>query len=94
MEKFRCSFIIPKSSSVAAFVKKMVDKLYLRKEKKELELLKSSAEERYLHFLTDYPGLVQRVPQYHIASYLGITPESLSRIRSKLAKNKFLILDQ
>lgn len=68
------------------FAKGMADKLFYRKEKKELELLKYSAEERYRHFLLDFPGLSQRVPQYHIASFLGITPESLSRIRSKLSK--------
>lgn len=68
------------------FMKMMVDKLHYRKEQKELELLKCSAEERYRHFIADFPGLSQRVPQYHIATYLGITPESLSRIRSKLSK--------
>lgn len=68
------------------FAKRMGEWLYSRKEQKEIELLKYSAEERYQHFLTDFPGLLQRVPQYHIATYLGITPESLSRIRSKLVK--------
>lgn len=65
------------------FGKAMSDRLFFRKEKKELEMLKCSAEERYRNFLKDYPGLSQRVPQYHIASYLGIAPESLSRIRRK-----------
>ncbi len=65
------------------FSKGMADLLFYRKEKKEIELLKCSAEERYRHFLHDYPGISQRVPQYHIATYLGITPESLSRIRAK-----------
>jgi CRP-like cAMP-binding protein len=45
-----------------------------------------SAEERYLQMLEEYPALVQRVAQRHIASYLGITPEALSRIRNRLAK--------
>ncbi len=69
------------------FAKKMAERLFYRKEQKEIELLKCSAEERYRHFITDFPGLSQRVPQYHVASYLGITPESLSRIRSKLARS-------
>lgn len=68
------------------FAKTMAELLFYRKEQKEIELLKCSAEERYQRFLADFPGLSQRVPQYHIATYLGITPESLSRIRSKLAK--------
>lgn len=65
------------------FAKKMADRLFFRKEQREIALLKNSAEERYRRFLSDFPGLSQRVPQYHIASYLGIKPESLSRIRSK-----------
>jgi CRP-like cAMP-binding protein len=69
------------------FAKRMAERLYYRKEQREIELLKYSAEDRYRHFLMDFPGVFQRVPQYHIATYLGITPESLSRIRSKLAKN-------
>jgi CRP-like cAMP-binding protein len=48
----------------------------------------SSPEERYLSLLRDRPDLVQRVPQYQMASYLGITPQSLSRMRSRLAKKQ------
>lgn len=47
----------------------------------------SSPEERYLDLLEKRPDLVQRIPQYQLASYLGMTPQSLSRIRSRLAKN-------
>lgn len=54
-------------------------------------LLGASAEERYLDFITTYPNMMQRVPQWMIASYLGITPESLSRVRRELAKKNFLI---
>ncbi len=46
----------------------------------------SSPEERYLDLIGKRPGLLQRVPQYQIASYLGITPQSLSRMRSRLVK--------
>ncbi|HYG02949.1 MAG TPA: Crp/Fnr family transcriptional regulator [Chryseosolibacter sp.] len=46
----------------------------------------SSPEERYLHLLETNKDLVNRVPQYHLASYIGIKPESLSRIRKRLAK--------
>ena len=52
------------------------------------DLISSSAEGRYLHFLKTYPDIVQRVPQSQIASYLGITPQSLSRIRKELAEKK------
>ncbi|WP_240673157.1 Crp/Fnr family transcriptional regulator [Aequorivita ciconiae] len=48
-------------------------------------LLSASAENRYLSFIETYPDLLLRVPQWMIASYLGITPESLSRVRKELA---------
>lgn len=49
-------------------------------------LLSATAEERYLSFIKMYPDILFRVPQWMIASYLGITPESLSRVRKNLAK--------
>lgn len=52
-------------------------------------LLSATAEERYLNFIQLYPNLTLRVPQWMIASYLGITPESLSRVRKDLAKKHF-----
>lgn len=45
-----------------------------------------STEERYLDFIENRPELVQKIPQYQIASYLGMTPESLSRLRKRLSK--------
>lgn len=48
------------------------------------QLLSTTAEERYLSFMKMYPDILQRVPQWMIASYLGITPESLSRVRKKI----------
>ena len=49
-------------------------------------LIGHSAKERYQEFLATYPDLTQRVPQWMIASYLGLTPEGLSRIRNERAK--------
>ena len=51
-----------------------------------LENLTLSAKERYLNFVTAYPNIEQTVKNYHIASYLGITTESLSRVRKEIAK--------
>lgn len=50
--------------------------------------LSKTAEEKYLSLLEIYPDIVQRVPQHMIASYLGITPETLSRTRKQLIFNK------
>lgn len=52
-------------------------------------LLADTAEERYLSFIKMYPNLMLRLPQWMVASYLGITPESLSRVRKELARKKF-----
>jgi CRP/FNR family transcriptional regulator, anaerobic regulatory protein len=52
-------------------------------------LLGATAEERYLDFIRTYPDLTLRVPQWMIASYLGITPEGLSRVRKELARKNF-----
>ena len=49
------------------------------------QLLSFTAEERYLDFVKTYPDIMLRVPQWMVASYLGITPESLSRVRKDLA---------
>lgn len=45
--------------------------------------LSSTAEERYVHFIERYPSIATRIPQRMLASYLGMTPETLSRIRQK-----------
>ena len=50
------------------------------------EFKTSSPEERYLNLLQSRPDLVQRVPQHQLASYLGIKPQSLSRIRKRLVE--------
>lgn len=52
-------------------------------------LLSASAEVRYMDFIKMYPDILFRVPQWMVASYLGITPESLSRVRKELARKNF-----
>lgn len=59
----------------------------LAKNQASFDLFKiSSPEERYLYLQNSRPDLIQRVPQYQLASYLGITPQSLSRLRSRVAR--------
>lgn len=62
----------------------IAEQLAIKKELRECSFLLDSAETRYLNFLQEYPGLEERITQYHIASYLGITNVALSRIRRKI----------
>ena len=55
-------------------------------QKRITQLLGATAEERYVDFLKTYPSIFERVPQWMVASYLGITPESLSRVRKELVR--------
>ena len=50
--------------------------------------MSETAEEKYTNLIKNYPGCLQRMPQHMIASYLGITRETLSRTRSQMAARK------
>jgi CRP-like cAMP-binding protein len=67
--------------SWATLGRKIAQQLYVRKEQRELSFLLQSATERYLSMLAEFPADIHAVPQYYIASYLGITPETLSRLK-------------
>ena len=56
-----------------------------KKEVREIQIVLNNATERYEFFRQEHPGLENKIPQYHIASYLGVTPIQLSRIRAKMA---------
>jgi CRP-like cAMP-binding protein len=66
------------------FLLALLEKGYAKKEARERELLLLNAEERYRLFLENYPHLETRIKQHLIASYLGITPVALSRIRKTM----------
>ena len=66
------------------FLLKFIEMGFIIKEKRERDLLLLDAETRYKNFLTEFPGMDQRIKQGIIASYLGIKPETLSRIRRKI----------
>lgn len=57
--------------------------------KEFLSFIRDTPQQRYLNLLQQKPQIVQRVPQHYIASYLGITTVHLSRIKSKLLKEKY-----
>lgn len=61
---------------------------YVAMQRRLTSIIGSSLEERYAAFTKLYPNIVQRVPQHMIASYMGLTPETLSRIRRRISTNK------
>ena len=63
----------------------ITEQYFIRSEERLFLIRKHSAEERYLYFTQHYPEFVQRIPLMYIASYLGVTLETLSRIRKKLS---------
>lgn len=62
----------------------MVEHFFIQKEQREINIVLLNADKRYLNFKKEFPQLEQCIPQYHIASYLGITPTQLSRIRREM----------
>lgn len=64
----------------------LLQNAFIAHQQRILNSISQTAEERYLQFRTKYADIEQRVPQHQIASYLGITPETLSRIRRQLAE--------
>ena len=70
----------------AAAYRKGLQRHAAAKDKRIVSSLSATAQERYLQFLETYPSLAARVPQWMLASYLGVSPETVSRIRRKLAR--------
>ena len=64
--------------------RKIAEFYFLEKEQKEIEMALLDADKRYLIMREKFPNIESIVPQYHVASYLGISPTQLSRIRRKL----------
>lgn len=68
------------------FFLRLLQNAFVAHQKRILSKISQTAEEQYLNFISKYPSIEQRVPQSQIASYLGITPETISRIRRQQAQ--------
>ncbi|GAA4919187.1 Crp/Fnr family transcriptional regulator [Mucilaginibacter defluvii] len=66
------------------FGRLIIERVFCGVEAKRKKIIATTHEEQYRDFAAAYPQIVQQVPQYYIASYLGVTPEHLSRIRKKV----------
>jgi CRP-like cAMP-binding protein len=84
----KLNMLIAQDNTFLKVGKYVSDTFFIRKCKRETSFLKNSAAERLEGLSSLYPGIEQRVSQYHIASYLGIKPESLSRIKLLTYINK------
>ncbi|MCI4671905.1 MAG: Crp/Fnr family transcriptional regulator [Bacteroidia bacterium] len=70
-----------------SFCRTGMEKMLGEKQAQLGEYISLKPEQRYLKLQAERPELINRVPQYQIASYIGIKPETLSRIRKRLVKN-------
>lgn len=82
------SEMFQKYPQLASLGKVISDVIMTQNQDAFAEFKMASPEERYLNLLKNRPGLIQRVPQHHLASYLGMKPESLSRIRKRIMKKQ------
>jgi len=73
-----------KKPSVNELYSRVLEVVYIKYEKRLVELISLDAKDRYKELQSQIPNLDELIPQYHIASYLGITAVQLSRIRKKL----------
>ena len=81
----RWTALVESGPALERLGRKLAEHLLVRKERAARGLRLQSAAERYVALLSERPDLVQRVPQYHLASYLGMTSVHLSRVRRELA---------
>ena len=77
--------LFPYMSSFLDIVTIFFEKSFAYAQRRVLSNLGKTAEERYLEFQQMYPSIIKRVPQYALASYLGMSAEFLSKIRKRLA---------
>lgn len=75
----------PRFETIARVV---METAFAEQQKMLLSYLTDTPEERYRRLISTRPDLVQRVPQYHLASYIGVQPESLSRIRKRMLERE------
>jgi len=68
------------------FFRILLQNAFVANQQRILASISQTAEEQYMAFVKKYPSLEQRIPQHQVASYLGITPETISRIRRNLTK--------
>jgi len=80
--------IVEKIPGYASALRKGLQRHAAAKDERIVISISASAHDRYVRFLQTYPSLATRVPQWMLASYLGVSPETVSRIRARLARKR------
>ncbi len=70
------------------YIRLQITNAYIAMQRRLTSVISLPLDERYTLLNNDYPQIVQRVPQHMIASYMGLTPETLSRVRRKISESK------
>ncbi|NJB82252.1 Crp/Fnr family transcriptional regulator [Wenyingzhuangia aestuarii] len=81
------NFLYKNVPQTETFIRLKLEKAYAFFQKRILGTLYKTTKERYLDFVLTYPDIEKMVKNYHIASYLGVTTETLSRIRKEIIEN-------
>jgi CRP-like cAMP-binding protein len=76
--------LLEKMPKYESWIRIQITNAYIAMQRRLTSIISLSLEERYAAFTAAYPNIVQRVPQHMIASYMGLTPETLSRVRKKM----------
>ena len=80
--------LLKKQPKYETYMRLLITGAYIALQRRLTSNISLSVEERYTSFTETYPDIAQRVPQHMIASYMGLTPETLSRIRKKIAERR------
>ena len=83
LRKDDINFLYDKYKIWERFGRLIIEAIFCGVEQKRKMIISTSLDEQYRDFVAAYPQILQKVPQYYIASYLGISPEHLSRLRKK-----------
>jgi CRP-like cAMP-binding protein len=78
--------LLQKLPKYETYTRTQITGAYIAMQRRLTSIISLPLEERYKYFNSLYPDIVQRVPQHMIASYMGLTPETLSRVRKRLAQ--------
>lgn len=83
-------YLYKKYPNLETVSRKLMNQIFIDQQSKMEGFILDEPKERYLKLLKSSPDLFQKIPQYQIASYIGVTPESLSRIRKRLSQKNQL----